>query len=160
MTEKELKRLRRTDLLELLLEQSRENEDLRRDLTQAQEQLKDQTSRMESAETLAETAQTLGSMIKDVQETFERYLETIRLQTQEAESAADPRCQLQERCDACIMYLNRLKKRAFCTFKRFICKLRKQKLILILPADNCRSAAAPTQCGRLASKRSEQSDGK
>lgn len=102
MTEKELKRLRRADLLELLLEQSRENERLRRELAQAQAQLADRAIRMESSGSLAEAALALTGVFDAAQQACDLYLENIRLQHQEAESYVNNvRSRLQDLCGAC-----------------------------------------------------------
>lgn len=102
MTEKELKRLRRVDLLELLLEQSQENERLRRELAQAQAQLEDRAIRIESSGSLAEASLALSGVFDAAQQACELYLENIRLQNQEAEAYINNvRCQLQELCGSC-----------------------------------------------------------
>ena len=54
MTEKELRRLGRGDLLSLLLEQSRENRRLREQLQSAQNALADKTLCIEKAGSIAE----------------------------------------------------------------------------------------------------------
>ena len=53
MTERELRRLSRTDLLELLLAQRRENEQLRCILDQTQAQLADRTIKIDNAGSIA-----------------------------------------------------------------------------------------------------------
>ena len=54
MTERELRRLSRTDLLELLVAQRRENEQLRCILDQTQAQLADRTIQIDKAGSIAE----------------------------------------------------------------------------------------------------------
>ena len=56
MTERELRRLSRTDLLELLLAQRRENEQLRCILDQTQAQLADKTIKINKAGSIAEAS--------------------------------------------------------------------------------------------------------
>ena len=58
MTDKELKKLSRLELLELLLTESRENERLREEL----EKLKQENTILKSAEQLNETSENLGEM--------------------------------------------------------------------------------------------------
>ena len=57
MTELELKHLRRADLVEILLDLSKENEILRAQLERARTQLADRTIAVENAGSLAEAAQ-------------------------------------------------------------------------------------------------------
>ena len=56
MTERELRRLSRTDLLELLLEQRKENEKLRCLLDQAEARLTDRTIQIDNAGSIAEAS--------------------------------------------------------------------------------------------------------
>ena len=60
MTDRELRRLSRSDLLELLLAQRRENEQLRCILDQTQAQLADRTIKIDKAGSIAD-----GSYIED-----------------------------------------------------------------------------------------------
>ena len=102
MTERELRNLRRTDLLELLLEQSKENERLRRELAQAKAQLEDRAIRMESTGSLAEAALALSGVFDAAQQASELYLENIRIQNQKAEDFENRlRSRLQNLCGLC-----------------------------------------------------------
>lgn len=56
MTDKELKRLSRAELLELLLTQMEENEKLRKQLRKAQAALRDRRIEIENAGSMAEAA--------------------------------------------------------------------------------------------------------
>jgi hypothetical protein len=56
LTERELRKLSRTDLLELLLAQRRENEELRCILDQTQAQLADRTIKIDQAGSIAEAS--------------------------------------------------------------------------------------------------------
>lgn len=84
MTEKELKRLHRADLLELLLEQSRENARLRRELEEARAELEDRAIRIENSGTMAEAAVALSGVFEAAQSACDLYMENIRLRNQEA----------------------------------------------------------------------------
>lgn len=102
MTEKELKRLSRSDLLELLLEQSRENERLRKALKQVTAQLEDRNLKIAKNGTLAEAAMSLSGIFEAAQSACDLYLENIRLKNQEAEDYKKTiRRQLQEYCGTC-----------------------------------------------------------
>ena len=79
MTEKELRRLSRTDLLELLLAQRRENEQLRCILDQTQAQLADRTLQINKAGSIAEASLQLSGIFAAAQDSCECYMENIRL---------------------------------------------------------------------------------
>lgn len=79
MTEKELKKLSRVDLLEMLLEQSRENERLREELEQVKSQLAERRIKIEKAGSIAEAALVLNGIFQAAEEAAAQYLENIRL---------------------------------------------------------------------------------
>ena len=68
MTDKELRRLSRADLLELLLAQRRENEQLRCILDQTQAQLADRTIQIDKAGSIAEASLQLSGIFNAAQE--------------------------------------------------------------------------------------------
>ena len=79
MTNKELKKLRREDLLELLLEQSKENEELRRQLDEANAKLESRAIVIDNAGSLAEAALQLNGVFEAAQKACTQYTENIRL---------------------------------------------------------------------------------
>ena len=79
MTERELRRLSRTDLLELLVAQRRENEQLRCFLDQAQAQLADRTIQIDKAGSIAEASMQLSGIFNAAQDSCQYYLDNIRL---------------------------------------------------------------------------------
>lgn len=93
MTEKELRRLSRADLLELLVAQTKENQALQEQLRQAQEALQQRTIALEQAGSIAEAALRLNGLFDDAQKAADQYLENIRAM----EQAARQRCQTMER---------------------------------------------------------------
>lgn len=78
MTERELRKLSRADLLELLLEETKENEKLRIQLEQAQEQLADRRILIENAGSVAEAALQLNGVFQAAEEAAAQYLENVR----------------------------------------------------------------------------------
>lgn len=105
MTERELKRLRRADLLELFLEERRENEQLRRELEEVRGQLADRNIRAERFGSLAEAALALSGVFESAQEACDLYLENIRRTNQAAEMSKDSiRCKLQDLCGPCPIF--------------------------------------------------------
>ncbi len=80
MTEKELRRLSRMDLLEMLLEQSRETERLRAELETVKKQLEDRRLMEQEAGSIAEAALRLNRVFEAAQQAADQYLENIRTQ--------------------------------------------------------------------------------
>lgn len=78
MTDKELKRLSRAELLELLLEANRENESLRGRLQKAKELLSSRTIEIENAGSIAEAALALNGVFQAAQQAADQYLENVR----------------------------------------------------------------------------------
>ena len=79
MTERELRRLSRADLLELLLAQRRENEQLRCILDQTQAQLADRTIQIDKAGSIAEASLQLSGIFNAAQDSCKYYMDNIKL---------------------------------------------------------------------------------
>ena len=79
MTERELRRLSRTDLLELLVAQRRENEQLRCILDQTQAQLADRTIQINRAGSIAEASLQLSGIFNAAQDSCQYYMDNIKL---------------------------------------------------------------------------------
>ena len=86
MTDKELKRLSRAELLELLLLQTREVERLRAELDTAQRQLEDRRLRMTRAGTLAQAMVDINGVMEAAQKAADQYLENIAAMEAETRS--------------------------------------------------------------------------
>lgn len=78
MIDKDLKKLSRADLLELLLEQRRENEKLRAQLKRAKALLTDREIEIENAGSIAEAALKLNGVFEAAQKAADQYLENVR----------------------------------------------------------------------------------
>lgn len=78
MTRKELKRMSRLELLELLLEIDQENERLRKENAQLIEQQNRRQITLETAGSIAEAALRLNHIFEDAQAAADQYLESIR----------------------------------------------------------------------------------
>lgn len=83
MTDRELRKLHRRDLLELLLEQARENEALQRQVTQLEQQLSDRKIELEEAGSIAEASLRLSGVFQAAQSAAEQYLENLRCRSGE-----------------------------------------------------------------------------
>ena len=84
MTQKELKRLSRGDLLEMMLSLSKENEHLRKDLHTVRQQLEDRRLTVEQSGTLADAVMQLNGVFQAAQAACEQYRLNIRAQAEEA----------------------------------------------------------------------------
>lgn len=78
MTDRELKRLSRTELLEMLLEQVEENERLKMRLDEMQTQLDNKQIMMDKAGSIAEAALQLNGVFEAAEAAAEQYLENVR----------------------------------------------------------------------------------
>ena len=78
MTEEDLKKLRRSDLLELLIAQERENEQLRAQVTQLKERLEDREIDLDQAGSIAEAAMRLNGVFQAAQDAAAQYRENVR----------------------------------------------------------------------------------
>lgn len=86
MTQQELKKLRRIDLLELLLEERRENEMLRVQLKTVCKKLDDRTVQLEKAGSIAEASLQLNGVFEAAEAAAAQYLENIRRLSDEEEA--------------------------------------------------------------------------
>lgn len=77
MTDKELRKLNRRELLEILLEQSREIDRLRTRLEQAERQISDRQIVLDEAGSIAEASLQLNGVFKAAQQAADQYLESI-----------------------------------------------------------------------------------
>ena len=84
MTDKELKRLSRAELLEMLLAQTEENERLKTELAQAQKALDDRRILIDECGTMAEAALKLNGVFAAVDKAVRQYLENVQRQARES----------------------------------------------------------------------------
>lgn len=78
MTDKELRKLSRSTLLEMLVEQSRENDVLRSQIEQLQQQLSERQLKINRAGSIAEASLQINQVFETAQKAAEQYLENIR----------------------------------------------------------------------------------
>ena len=86
MTDKELRKLNRAELLELLIETLKENEDLRQSKTALEEKLAEREIRITQSGTMAEAALKLNEVFEAADKACAQYLENVRLR-QETDAA-------------------------------------------------------------------------
>ena len=85
MTDRELQKLKRDELLQLLVEQSRELDALRRELEETKKQLADRELHMQEAGSIAEASMQLNGVFEAAQRAADQYLESIRYQSEHVE---------------------------------------------------------------------------
>ena len=84
MTEKELKKLNRSELLEILVAQGEKIETLEQQLADAQKALQDRRIEISSCGSIAEAALKLNHIFEDAESAAAQYLECVRLQEKTA----------------------------------------------------------------------------
>ena len=87
MTDKELRKLNRSELLELMLEQSREIDRLQEELEETREALRERNLKIESCGSIAEAAAEVNSLFHAAQRAADMYL--LNVQRICAERAAE-----------------------------------------------------------------------
>ena len=86
MTEKELRKLGRTELLELLLAERKENEPLQAQLAEAQQKLESRALTLAQTGSIAEAALALNNVFDAAETAAQQYLENVRLQNGDQEA--------------------------------------------------------------------------
>lgn len=79
MIEKELKKLNRAELLEMLIDQTKRADELQEKLEKAEAELKSRRIEVEEAGSIAEASLRLNGVFESTQAACEQYLENIRL---------------------------------------------------------------------------------
>lgn len=87
MTDKELRRLHRSELLEMLISLTEENRKLNDLLEQTRSQLRDRQIIIENAGSLAEAALSLSGIFQTADAAAQQYLESVRQLTAQQEEA-------------------------------------------------------------------------
>lgn len=85
MTDQELKKLSRKDLLNLLISQGRERDTLQTELEQMKAELKNRQIRIEQAGSIAEASLQLNDVFEAAQAAAQQYLENIRQRSEQIE---------------------------------------------------------------------------
>lgn len=88
MTDKELKRLSRKELLEMLLEQSRLLDSRQAEIDRLKAELENKNILLENAGSIAEAALKISGVFEAAQRAADIYLESVK-QTRESESHVD-----------------------------------------------------------------------
>ena len=100
MTEKELKKLSRQELLEILLAQSKKIDRLQRQLHEAKEELNKKELNISEAGSIAEASLVLNNIFTDAQNAADQYLDNIRRMNAQAEKELAAAKAARERAEA------------------------------------------------------------
>lgn len=83
VTDRELRRLSRADLLELLVAESRENERLRAELEAMRQKLESREIKLQESGSIAEAALRLNGVFEAAEQAARQYLENIQRLSEE-----------------------------------------------------------------------------
>lgn len=86
MTEKELLKLKRTELLEIMLAQSREIDSLREELAETRKKLEDKRIKIKEAGSIAEASLKLTQIFEEAQRAADLYVENVKRRANRKES--------------------------------------------------------------------------
>ncbi len=88
MTEKELHKLKRGELLEMMLAQSREIDALRARVSELEEKLADREIRIRESGSIAEAALKINGIFEAAQAAADQYIENVRNQIKKPDTEA------------------------------------------------------------------------
>ena len=88
MTEKELHKLKRGELLEMMLAQSREIDALRARISELEEKLADREIRIRESGSIAEAALKINGIFEAAQAAADQYIENVRNQIKKPDTEA------------------------------------------------------------------------
>ena len=87
MTEKELLKLKRPEMLEIMLAQSREIERLRQELAETKRKLEDRRIKVRKAGSLAEASLQLTNIFEEAQKAADLYVDNVKRMANQWEAA-------------------------------------------------------------------------
>lgn len=88
MTDKEFKRLKRSDLISVIYEYQKKQEELEREIEELKAQLEEKTLRISDFGSIAEAVVGLNELFETAQKTADEYIEQVRLASGDAEKKA------------------------------------------------------------------------
>lgn len=104
MTEKDLRKLNRVELLEMMLEQGKETEALREQVASLQQQLEVRQIHLEQAGNIAEAALQINGVFDAAQAAAKQYVDNIKELSQRQEAiCGEMEKKTKEKCDALLL---------------------------------------------------------
>ena len=82
MTEKELLKLKKSELLEIMLAQSKEIDKLRAQLAKAKAQLAERNIAIKESGSIAEASLKLNKVFEEAQRAADQYVENVKMKTE------------------------------------------------------------------------------
>ena len=82
MTEKELLKLKKSELLEIMLAQSKEIDKLRAKLAKVQAQLAEREIAIKESGSIAEASLNLNKVFEEAQKAADQYVENVKMKTE------------------------------------------------------------------------------
>ena len=82
MTEKELLKLKKSELLEIMLAQSKEIDKLRAQLAKAKAQLAERNIAIKESGSIAEASLKLNKVFEEAQKAADQYVENVKMKTE------------------------------------------------------------------------------
>lgn len=111
MTDKELKKLSRTDLLEMLIEQSKEIEKLQETVKKNEEELQNKRIMLNEAGSIADAALKVNQIFENAQKAADQYLVNVKeLKERQSEICAQMERETQKKCSEMIAKAERASK--------------------------------------------------
>ncbi|MDO4977798.1 MAG: hypothetical protein Q4E53_11115 [Eubacteriales bacterium] len=99
MTEKELKKLSRIEILEIMLDQGKEIEQLKEVIADQEAKLSDRSIKIEKAGTIADASFALNGVLESAQKAADQYLENIKTLSENQDSICAAKMQeVEEQC--------------------------------------------------------------
>ncbi len=100
MVDKELRRMKRGELLDILLQQNREIERLQQELTIANQKLADRQIKMETSGSIAEASLALNGVFEAAQAACQQYVDSVKLRSEQQEQiCAEMERRTKEKCE-------------------------------------------------------------
>ena len=96
MTDKEVRRLRKKTLIEMLLNLTQENETLVEEIGGLRKQLKDKEIHLENAGTIAEAAFEMNGVLRAAQNAAQQYLDNLKALSERKERSFQAECEALE----------------------------------------------------------------
>lgn len=104
MTEKEIKKLSRTDLLQMLIDQGEEIEKLKAELEKAEEELREREIKLSEAGSIAEAAIAINGVFEAAQAASVQYVESVKKLSERQDALARIKeRETREKCDRQIL---------------------------------------------------------